>query len=173
MYYYLEMKKVTLLGAIFLVAGFYAHAQNYKLRTVVVYSFTRYIHWPEDYEAGDFEIKVLGDSPFTEELQNMAKIKKVGERKISVTKVDGVSEIGKCHILIIPSSQSPHLAEVLQEVGSQATLVVTEEPGLGVKGSDVNFVDKDGKLAFELNQAQLNKKKLKVSTELTRLAILI
>jgi hypothetical protein len=51
--------------------------------------------------------------------------------------------------------------------------VVTEEPGQGVKGSDINFIDKDGKLAFELNQNAVNKRKLKVSTELTRLAIII
>jgi hypothetical protein len=52
-------------------------------------------------------------------------------------------------------------------------MVITEQAGLGAKGSDVNFVIKGGKLAFELNQAALAKHKLKASTELTRLAILI
>ena len=40
-------------------------------------------------------------------------------------------------------------------------------------GSDINFIERDGRLGFELNQAAINKRKLKVSTELTRLAILI
>jgi hypothetical protein len=65
------------------------------------------------------------------------------------------------------------LAEVIAKVNSQPILVVTEENGLGVKGSNINFIMREGKLAFELNQATLNKQNLKVSNELSRLAILI
>ena len=59
MYNYLGMKKVALLVFIFSTLAFVGNAQNYKLRTVVVYSFTRYIIWPEGHSTGDFEIKVL------------------------------------------------------------------------------------------------------------------
>jgi hypothetical protein len=52
-------------------------------------------------------------------------------------------------------------------------MVVSESDGAGMKGSDINFVIKDGKLAFELNQAAVSKKSLKVSMELSRLAILL
>jgi hypothetical protein len=51
--------------------------------------------------------------------------------------------------------------------------VVTEQDGLALKGSHINFVLKDGKLAFELNQNALTKNKLKAANELTRLAILL
>lgn len=173
MYYYLGMKKAVLLGLFFGLA-FSVQAQNYKLRTVLVYSFTRYIHWPEGYDQGSFDIRVLGDSPFFEELENMAKIKKApGDRPITVKKIQDLTEVTKCNILVVPSAKSTQLAEVLKAIGDQAVLVVTEEPGLCTEGSDINFVDKDGRLAFELNQAALNKRKLKVSTELTKLAILI
>ena len=59
------------------------------------------------------------------------------------------------------------------ESPSTVILVVTEENGLGAKGSNINFIMREGKLAFELNQATLNKQNLKVSNELSRLAILI
>lgn len=173
MYNYLGMKKVALLVFIFSTLAFVGNAQNYKLRTVVVYSFTRYIIWPEGHSTGDFEIKVLGESPITDELKVMAQSKKVGDRAIKVTKINDPSEIRRCHILIVPVSKSAELTAVLQSVEGQPVLIVTEEPGMGIKGSDINFVDKDGKLAFELNQNSINKRKLKVSTELTRLAILI
>jgi hypothetical protein len=51
--------------------------------------------------------------------------------------------------------------------------VVTEEPGLAAKGSNINFIAKDGKPAIELNQASMNRQSLKTSNELTRLAITI
>lgn len=167
------MKKVAFLMIFFSLVVAPGFSQNYKLKAVVLYSFTRYVLWPEQAGAGDFEIKVLGASGFEDELRIMAQSKKVGNRSIKVTRVESVSDIGECHILVIPLSQSEKLEETLGFLESRPVLVVTEEPGLGVRGSDINFVDRDGRLAFELNQASVNKRKLKVSTELTRLAILI
>lgn len=148
-------------------------AQSYKMHTVFIFSFTRYIQWPDAYNGGDFEILVFGDSPIVEELKSMAQVKKVGDRTIKVTKINEVSEIRKCNILFIPTAKSSQIAEILGKTTTMSTLVVTEEQGLGAKGSNVNFVVKDGKLAFELNQSATTKQGLKVSNELSRLAILI
>jgi len=166
--------KRYLLVAIFSIFCFVSGmAQSYKMHTVFIFSFTRYIQWPDTYNGGDFEILVLGDSPIVDELRSMAQVKKVGDRAIKVTKINNVSEIRKCNILFIPAAKSPQIAEVLAKVTSQSILVVSEEQGLGAKGSNVNFVTKDGKLAFELNQGATTKQGLKVSNELSRLAILI
>ena len=150
-----------------------ALAQNYKMHSVFIYSFTRYVQWPDAYNQGDFEIMVLGDSPILEELKAMAQAKKVGDRTIKVTKIKEPAEIRKCNILFVPTTKSGEITAVMEKISTQSILVVTEEPGLGLKGSDINFIIKDGKLAFELNQASVNKQGLKVSNELTRLAILI
>jgi len=150
-----------------------AVAQNYKMHSVFIYSFTRYVQWPDAYNQGDFEIMVLGDSPILDELKAMAQAKKVGDRTIKITKIKEPSEIRKCNILFVPTARSAEIAAVMEKINTQSILVVTEEPGLGLKGSDINFIIKDGKLAFELNQTSVNKQGLKVSNELTRLAILI
>jgi hypothetical protein len=113
MYYYLPMKKVALLVFVFETLALSGHAQVYKLRTVVVYSFTRYIVWPDGSNTGDFEIKVLGDSPFLSELNVMAQSKKVGDRPIKITKINDLSELKKCNILILPSGKSSQLNAVL------------------------------------------------------------
>jgi hypothetical protein len=166
--------KRYLLAVIFAAFSFInVLAQNYKMHTVFIFSFTRYVQWPDAYNGGDFEILVLGDSPIVDELKSMAQVKKVGDRPIKVTKISNVSEIRKCNILFIPTTKSPEIAEVLAKITTQSILVVTEEQGLGAKGSNVNFITKDGKLAFELNQGATTKQGLKVSNELSRLAILI
>lgn len=146
---------------------------NYKLHSLFIFSFTRYVQWPDSHSEGDFEIVVFGDTPLTDELKAMAQSKKVGDRTIKITKVNSVSEIKKCNILFVPTSKSGSLPDVLAKVNSQPVLVVTEDSGLGAKGSNINFIIKDGKLAFELNQASVTKQNLKVSNELSRLAILI
>jgi len=167
------MKRYLLVAIFSAFSSISGMAQSYKMHTVFIFSFTRYIQWPDAYNGGDFEILVLGDSPIVEELKSMAQVKKVGDRAIKVTKINNVSEIRKCNILFIPTAKSPQIAEVLAKITTQSILIVTEEQGLGAKGSNVNFVIKDGKLAFELNQSATVKQGLKVSNELSRLAILI
>lgn len=166
------MKKFILL-IIIVFSILHANAQSYNLHPLYIYSFTRYVQWPESSSGGDFEITVLGDSPIVEELNKMALVKKVGERSIKITKINSLDALKKCNILFVSAKKSIQLNEALTKVNGQSVLVITEEPGLGAKGSNINFVMKDGKLAFELNQSAFIKQNLKVSTELTRLAILI
>lgn len=163
----------TVLTALFLFGVLISQAQNYNLHTVFIYSFTRYVIWPEGYNQGEFEILVLGDSPIIEALQKMAQAKKVGERSIKVTRINGPSEIRKCNILFVPSARSSELEEVVAKVSNQSILIITEETGLGLKGSNINFVMREGKLAFELNQSAVSRQNLKIANELSRLAILI
>jgi hypothetical protein len=172
LYNYFSMKKTFVL-LLFVLSFFAGNAQNYKLHSLFIFSFTRYVQWPETHNQGDFEIFVLGDTPLTEELKVMAQAKKVGDRNIKITKVNSVAEIKKCNILFVPASKSAQLADVIAKISTQPTLIVTEENGLGAKGSNINFVVRDGKLAFELNQTSTAKQNLKVSNELSRLAILI
>lgn len=164
---------------LFLLLGLFASSwpvfsQDYKLHPVYIYSFTKYVIWPDSYKEGDFKILVLGDSPIVKELESMAKAKKTPDnRTIVVTRIGSPSEIQKCNVLFIPVSKSKMLPEIMAKVGDQSILVVTEEEGLGLKGSNINFVVKEGKLAFELNQSTLMKQNLKAASELSRLAIQI
>jgi hypothetical protein len=172
-YYYLNMKKSSL-ALFFLVMSLApAFAQNYKMHSVFIYSFTRYVQWPDAYNQGEFEILVLGESPILNELKAMAQAKKVGDRAIKVTKIKSAAEIRKCNMLFVPAEHADGIAQIMEKVNQQSILVISEAEGSGSKGSDINFIVKDGKLAFELNQMSVNKQGLKVSNELTRLAILI
>jgi hypothetical protein len=167
------MKK-TLVFLFFVLSFLTSQAQNnYKLHSLFIFSFTRYVQWPDTHNQGDFEIVVLGDSPLIEELKVMAQAKKVGDRAIKVSKINSITELKKCNILFVPAAKSPQIADVIGKVSTQPILIVTEESGLAAKGSNINFVQREGKLAFELNQTSINKQNLKVSNELSRLAILI
>lgn len=166
--------KRLLFSLLTICIGWQAHSQEYKLHPVYIYSFTKYVVWPDSYKTGDFQILVLGDSPIVKELMTMASLKKTPDnRNIVVTKIDSQADIKKCNVLYVTSGKSKQLADIMAKIGTQPILVVTEEPGLGAKGSNINFIVKDGKLAFEMNQATMGKQGLKASSELSRLAIQI
>lgn len=165
------MKKGLLLAVTLLFCGL-TQAQNYKQHPLFIYSFTRYVQWPEAYTQGDFEILVLGDTPLMDELKVLAT-KKVGERAIKIVKISSVAEIRKCNMLFVPADKSDKITEILQKIDTQSVLLMTEQPGLGAQGSCINFITKEGRLAFELNQAAFTKRNLKASNELTRIATMI
>lgn len=171
-YNYQSMKKISLILSFILISHL-SFSQAHKFQSLIIYSITKYVVWPDAYNQGDFEILVLGDCPILTELQSMAQSKKIGDRVIKVTKISKPEEIRKCNMLYVPASKSGQFDNVLAKVNSQSILIVSEEAGLGTKGSNINFIVKDGKLAFEINQAAVTRQNLKVSNELTRLAILI
>ncbi len=167
------MRKALFLGCCVLVTSLAFAQSTYQTHTLYVYSFGKFIQWPEEYRTGDFEIAVLGDSPILAELEKMAQKKKMGDRTIRIIRLASLKDFKKSHVLFLPASQSAVLPESMQKIGDQSTLIVTEQAGLGAKGSDINFIVKEGKLVFEINQNSLSKHKLKAANELTRLAIII
>ena len=103
----------------------------------------------------------------------MAAAKKAGTRDIVIKEFTSSASVTGTDILFIAESSSGSFDEVKSKVSSTNTLLITESEGLGMKGSAINFVIRNGKLAFELNRNSVDEAGLKVSTELTRLAIII
>ena len=164
-------KSVLSVALIFSVFLAFCQTQNFQTHALFMYSFTRFVQWPPESSAGDFEIVVLGDSPILNELKAMADKKKAGSRTIRVTKISSVADFKKGHILYVPIDWTAKYPEVTAKIGDTPVLLVTEQAATANKGC-VNFVNnKDGRLAFELSQAQMGKHKLRATAELTRMAI--
>ncbi len=159
---------------LFTVVSLSSQAQDiHKFHSIFIYNFSKFIQWPTEYKSGDFVIGVLGNSPIKEHLESMAKNKKVGNQSFKVVSFKSPAEIGKCHILYIPTEKSESLEACVSQIQSSATLIITDKPGLAKVGSGINFLIVNGKPKFELNKLAAEKRKLKVSTELAKLAILI
>src|SRR5579872_3602097 len=166
------MKRILLQCAFICIAGVsFGQTQNLQMYSIYMYSFTRFVQWPPEESQGNFEITVLGDSPILAELKKMADVKKAGTRPIKVNKIGSLAEYKKSHILYLSTDWSSKFPEVAAKIGDDPVLIVTEQAAAANKGS-INFVNnKDGKLSFELNRPAIDKHKLKVSAELSRLAI--
>lgn len=164
-----HLKIVTLFFVIlFVTKDSIAQEQNYRFHKVFFYSFTKYIEWPEDKKKGDFIIAVMGNSEITPLLNEMAEIKKVGDRSIKIVQLDKVRQGDFYHILFVPKDQNQNFAAIKSALNKQPCLLVTESEGMAKNGSMINFKDVDGKLRFEVNTKHLENSDLKMSQELTR-----
>ncbi|OFX77608.1 MAG: hypothetical protein A2X12_09150 [Bacteroidetes bacterium GWE2_29_8] len=149
----------------------FSQVNNAKIQAVFTYNYTKLVLWPDAYRTGDFVIGVIGNGNIVNELENMAKTKKVGSQNIVVKNYGSVENISKCHILVITASQSGKISAAVAKSSQYATLVITENNGGIDKGSCINFVVADGKQKFEVSEANASKRGLKISNDLVKLAI--
>ncbi len=151
-----------------------ANAQVEKFQSLFIYNFSRYIKWPENMNNGQFVIGVLGNSDVYNHLKVMADTKKQTQNMDMIVKqYNSISEIENCHILFISSNFASKVNEVSASPKTKSTLVVTDKPGLAKRGATINFVQESGKIKFELNQSNADKRGLKVAGSLSALSILV
>ena len=146
----------------------------HELHSMMVFNFLKYIEWPADTKSGDFVIAVIGDENVFQTLQKFYSNRKVGSQQVSIKKYGSASEIsGNCHLVYLSKAKSKEFEAVQSKFSSKATLIITDSNGLGKKGSSINFRLVGNRLKFELNQSAVTKSNLKVSSQLSSLAILI
>ena len=170
-----KMKKLffVAIGLMLIFSFTSAKAQKEKYHSLFIYNFSKYVKWPDDQQSGDFVIGVLGYSDIIKTLQSMAVNKKVNGSKIVIKQFNSVFDIKGCHILYVASSESGKMSQVISNTLDLPILIVSDKPGMAKKGAVINFVEREGKIKFELNQNYAESRGLKVSGSLISLAILV
>ena len=144
-----------------------------KLKAVFVYNFTKYIEWPANDSSGTFLIGVLGDSGIITPLREIQKEKVIKGRSIDIVTYRSPDDIMRCNVLFISSSEEPKLKEIQEKIGKKPVLTIGDTPGFAGKGIAINLVMVGGKMRFEINSRSLKAARLKVSSQLLKLAILV
>ncbi|MES2703301.1 MAG: YfiR family protein [Bacteroidota bacterium] len=147
-----------------------ARDAEYRLKAAFLYNFTQYFEWEEPVK--DVVVGVLGSSPITDPLEQIALAKAGGNKRIIVKHFNTIKDISYCHILFISQNAYVPLDEVLSRA-SKGTLTVTEKAGCGAQGAGINFIIVNNKLKFESNLKAINAAGLKASSQLLKLAIIV
>lgn len=170
------MKRTLLLAGLLLLLNPLVKAQSHeKILTIFIYNFAINGEWSNKEDAQEFVIGVVGNGPdskaFAQELHQLASLKTVGKRKITITEFAKESDVKDCHILFIPESKSAWLSHLSTKLSSSSTLIITEKTGLAKSGSAINFITVDGKLRYEINTRELDKRNIKISSKITNLGL--
>jgi hypothetical protein len=144
-----------------------------EIHSMMIYNFVKYIQWPDYDVSQDFVIGVIGEDAVYNTLKTWYDGKLRGDKKFSVKKYNSVADISKSHIIYIGKNEAKSFEAIHNRIKDFSTLTITDYPGLGAKGSAINFKTVNDKLLFELNQKAIDESKLKVSSQLSAMAILI
>jgi hypothetical protein len=150
---------------------------EYNVKAAYLYSFGRYVEWPDESlsrASNAFVIGVLGDDPFGDGLDRIAKAKKTHDRQIVIRRFRSLDDYQPCHILFVPKSVAPEQqAAALQKLGATPVLLVGESPGFAAQGGTINFYLDQDTVHFEINVQAAKRQQLSINAQLLRLARLL
>ncbi|HWP86191.1 MAG TPA: YfiR family protein [Terriglobia bacterium] len=149
-------------------------AQEYEIKAAFLYNFAKFVEWPtESFPApgAPIVIGVLGEDPFGEVLDRTVQGRQAQGRPIQIQRWRQLSETGPCHILFISASLRRLLPEILRKFQTQPVLTVSDENELGERGAVVQFLLRDSKVRFEINDRGAKTAGLRISSLLLMLAL--
>lgn len=165
-------------------------SSEYQVKAAFLYNFIKFVDWPgEDTVDGNepIIIGIIGRDPFGDAFKPIEN-KKIKEREVVVKRFKRFEElekagekdkdephkqieaIRKCQLLFICSSEKTRLEEILDLVKDHSVLTVGDTEGFLDSGGIIEFVMEEKKVRFEINVAAAKHAKLKVRSQLLRLA---
>lgn len=151
-----------------------ASAQKAKYEGDIIFKLSQYITWPESSNNYKFVIGVVGNTLDYRCFQQLAIRKnRINSHPIEVRYYECTDTIDECQLLYISQECKIEIEKIVKKTKNEPILIVSDKAGYGKLGSTINFVDCEGKLKFELNKKQVDRRGLQVSDKLKKLAIII
>lgn len=174
------MKKIYKLIVVLLVFNIGANLSELKaqrpmheIHSMLIFNFIKYIDWPDAAKSGNFVIAVYGDDNVFDQLNTFYANRPIKGQQAQIIKVNSLSDLNSAHVVYVADKKSSDFESLNSKFNGKPTLIITDRSGLGKKGSCINFKEVGGKLKFEINQASFDSNKLKISSQLVSMGIMI
>jgi hypothetical protein len=144
-------------------------APEYAVKANFLYKFGDFVAWPEGVFASPtapVNICVAGDDPFGKLLDEAVAGTHIDRRDIVLHRL-GEGGTAPCQILYV---RGPMAADVLKANAGKPVLTITDAAPEDAKGV-INFVLKDNRVRFEIDERTANAIGLNISSKLLSLAI--
>jgi len=140
---------------------------EYQIKAMFVFNFTKYVEWPEIKQNDVFIIGVVGESEIIEPLDRIATQKRVGDKRI-VIKILSPEDEEYCNIIIVSKSKLNKLELIEKKYSGKGVLIISDE---AQRSAAINLVTRDNKIRFEVNQSLAKAGGVKISSQLLSLAV--
>ena len=168
---------LLLLGAAFTAAsGAELAPGEYEVKAAFLYNFAKFVEWPPEgwpaWKEG-FVITILGDDPFGATIDDTLQGKTVDNRRVMVRRARRPEDVGSTQILFISDSEGEELSRVLKRLEGAAILTVGQMDQFAERGGVIRFRMEKSRVRLEINPAAAERAKLKISSELLKLARIV
>lgn len=148
----------------------YAQFDVYGVKAAFVRNFVAFVEWPQArLNASDpLQLCVYNGSPILTRLTSL-NIDPVRGHRVQVRAVSAVPDLGGCHIVFIPSTESAQIADIHSRYKGTGLLTISEERS-ELAGAAINLYVTGGKVAFDIDLAAADRLSVRISSKLLALA---
>ena len=148
-----------------------ARPGEYEVKAAFLYNFAKFVKWPEGNDLGPtFVVAVMGEDPFGDILDRTFAGKTIQGRKAEVRRIHTPTPPSDAQILFIGSSERPRLTQILKTLEGGSALTVADMDGFTERGGMIAFRLRSDVVNFDINLDQVERARLKMSSQLIRLA---
>jgi hypothetical protein len=151
-------------------------SKEYAVKAAFIYKFISYTAWPKEGlppKSKPIVVAIIGPNPFGKILADLLKSKKIHERTLEVKHFEKMPASLNAQIIVCADSSLDFRASVIKKYKNKPTLVIGEHKGFVKAGAHIGFYLEKGKIRFEVNLSSLKSSKLKMSSQLLKLARVI
>jgi hypothetical protein len=149
--------------------------REYAVKVALLYNFAKFVDWPPESfknEASPFILGIVGTDPFGATLETL-KDKTVKGRRLIIRKLPRLENFDECHLLFFSGSEKSNVRNLLASLKNHNILTVSDMEKFASQGGMLGLVNVDEKINFEVNIDTVSHSKLKVSSQLLKLAKIV
>ena len=150
---------------------------EYEVKGAFICNFAKFAEWPASSYTSDtsaIEIAIVGNDPFGDVIDRIAKNAGVGQRKVIVKRYNSPEDAKKSHIVFFGGlTENSPIEILLRPLANKPVLTISEVDGFCEHGGMINFPGTPIKYGFEINSKSVKSAGLAVSPKLLHLAVLV
>lgn len=175
------MKTVREKVSVFAIALFSLFAINaqaqyseYEVKAAYIFNFAKFIDWPANYIADTICLCVYKNDPFGTILEKTMIGRKVDGKDWKIKRINDVSEIGECHILVFHEIKHHEILAVFDKIKNKPIVTIGDEiVNFCEMGGVINFLPQFSERQFEINKNIADYINIRISPKLLLLAKII
>lgn len=149
---------------------------EYRIKGAFLYKFVAYTTWPSSAFEGDEDpivLALLGGHPHAGDVEEVLRGKTVGDRVLVVRHAASLEECAGAHVVYSMGENELLEEELIERHRQVPSLLLSDAESFAERGGTMCFFLADGKLRFAINKRRAEKSKLKISSELLKLAKIV
>jgi hypothetical protein len=144
------------------------------VKAAFLYKFASFVDWPTPLSGGaatSFDICVVGDDPLEGLLRRTVSGERIAGHPFALRHLDVATRDSGCEIMFIKGSAAQSLAQGLAVVEGSPVLTVTARAEGETPVGIINFVIRQNRVRFEIDQTAAERSGLRISSKLLSLAV--
>lgn len=149
--------------------------EEYQVKAAFLFNFVRFVEWPANtLGAGDpLTLCVFGQDPFGTNLDQIVSGKTANGKPLVIRRISDPSALRGCQIVFLAASEMRRFDAMAGALADLSVLTVGEAKGFAERGGVINLVVQDEHVRFEINPAAAARARLRISSKLLQLALLV